>query len=603
METEMDDDDPEPVCVLFPYETFLKVDAILRLVVSTKKESIRTKDLLPYRGQLSQLLPSFLMPRDAREVFTPTSFFQRAFPAKADEAARLVAEYTERRDENGDCPAGDEEDLPFLGRASYLAFRRLFELASGGGSSELSPAMLVERDAEVKQMCDLFSVPSLDVTGELAFKRMDKDRSGAVSAFELLRVLLPEVSKHNIKHAMRYYEGPWRELKSEMQQAAAAGAAEEAEEAGGEEESGDQGDGDEELLVVSEEAYAYCKEVFESMDGDGSGSVSCREAAEHFAANENPFGRRIEWKGLDRDGNGYFSFEEFLRAYHPADAAWKVRSDLRILAETLGLPAGCCCPSGGRDTAPPASVRRRRRTDGGTPRKRAASSTRRLSNTRSHWFDARIKRLAERVAAAEKAEKAFAKSRSPQRRVLTETEMRALNQKLFQRHRFQEQETKRSERLRDEAIRKSRWYNDSKLNIDSLEELNQRLYSDVVGIRDERRLAVEASFEQSSPVRTIDPEDLQSSIQRLYTNDVQQRKQRHQLLVSSFAAPLSRPRVASPEARAVTTTRLYHQGIEKRSQKLSQLRTKYLTDAELPAVKLRRSQQREMVARLAPGRP
>ena len=276
---------------------------------------------------------------------------------EGDGAAAQLREYEARAGAEGDADAdddggggGDDDDLEFLSRDAYLQYREIFFRISGNHhhmakrTKDMELAVLLKSEDELAELRTLFGhLP--DLANRSVFKSVDKDRTGMISAAELLRAMLPGVSKHLVKHAMRTYEHAWKEYKKQLLDEAAAALAEEravlAEEEEEEDPDEDDGDGEssEEPVAVSGETYVFCKEMFEAIDVDGSGEITCTELQKFIDTNPSPFMSKVNWKYLDKDRNGFVSFVEFVRCLHPTAHPWRVRKDIAINEKIHGKVA------------------------------------------------------------------------------------------------------------------------------------------------------------------------------------------------------------------------------------------------------------------------
>ena len=302
-------------------------------------------------AELNEVLPGFSSRMvecwDAiqrQEGWTLPSLFAALFPETSLETFQEYdAQYCKSTpDEEHDEPEEEEEeiDLEYLPRVQYLQFREIYFRLSGNDvtfsrrSRDVEVSVLQRKKDVVSEMVTLFD-STLDVSDHKAFKRLDKDRTGTISPAELLRSLLPNISKHNIKHAMRQYEASWKEFKQQLlDDAREAKAVLDAE---AEEEEAEEGEGEEEEgepalpEVVTEQMFLFCKEAFEGIDSDGSGSVSHSELVGYLEQNPSPFTADTPcFKAMDKDRSGYVSFLEFVRALHPTTPAWKVKKDIAL---------------------------------------------------------------------------------------------------------------------------------------------------------------------------------------------------------------------------------------------------------------------------------
>ena len=518
---------------------------------------------------------------------------------KSDEADQQQSEQQSQTEEDIEVDSQASSAGPdFLPKDLYIEFREILYSIGTTRSNELRLKSLCDSKTEVSQLSDLFGVQLQ--TDIKSLKKIDKDRTGLISPFELLREFLPGIQQHLIKSAMKKYEPAWNSHKKEL-----IAAAEEEEEE--EEEDNDNTDADEsqndnsnplnQLLVVDVDVYLYCKQAFETMDEDRSGEIGIREISHYVRQHGSPFTGNIDWKLLDRDRNGYCSYEEFLRASYPTEPTWKIKKDLMVLYETHGKPETIT-------TNKKTVLNQTRLRKSKTPEPIILSQlSGGLQVIKATSYDRRIKQLEHRLATAEREQRAFEKARRPLRNPLSEAQQLSLNNKLYyyQLERLQEAEKVRNEKLCDELHPSQlRWFNHDKLSTDKVAILNTRLYDDPVVARVEKRQQLDSILQEPlSPQKVIDSEELVISVGRLYTSDIANRKERREILSKTLCGSGPTPRVSSPEACLLSSKRLYTEGIERKNKKIQLLRKKYILDAQLPVVKLKRDQQAKMIGRLA----
>eukprot|EP01062_Namystynia_karyoxenos_P047310 TRINITY_DN355_c2_g1_i1.p2 TRINITY_DN355_c2_g1~~TRINITY_DN355_c2_g1_i1.p2 ORF type:complete len:674 (+),score=217.55 TRINITY_DN355_c2_g1_i1:83-2104(+) len=546
-------------------------------------------------------------------------------------------------------PAAPEGAEPALTAEAYFTLRDTFALLDADGSGLVSLAELRHdwaRELVAALHDQLWSgehrkVHSSDDAHRF-FKRADKDHSGTVSPAEFCRYFFPSLPPHSLRQLTATYEEQWRKAHPD---GGAAKRQEYREQLAADEEAEQQAAREVRISaahrrVIDCDEYLFYKELFESIDSSGDGRVSSSELRWWTSQHGTPFTANMDWQAIDRDRNGYVTFDELLRAAYPGVPPWRLERDCIHWAAQYGMPTGVSrwptrrC---GERKSPrrPATAPRQGAAGAVMPRRSTPTesvegslqplpfvfpSERPPTRTRFHMqragcaelcvaeMDARDEVLAREAKERGRLRVAYV-SCGRRQAVLSRGEENALTERLYTHwlDRAEERQMKREMELSQEprlpGNKRLRWLNHTKLSDDALADTNHRLYQEQVDLaaqrasaREEQRLeALTAPSRHQTP---LEPHQTEAMVQRLGVADLGKRREHFDLLVARHGGEQPPPKRKLGRAQvAANAARLYKQAVEHRNETLSKMREKFTFQP--PRQRLTWDQQARMVERIA----
>eukprot|EP00756_Hemistasia_phaeocysticola_P013898 Hpha_TRINITY_DN15312_c0_g2::TRINITY_DN15312_c0_g2_i1::g.89610::m.89610 len=479
---------------------------------------------------------------------------------------------------------------PELTEDLYNQFREVFDYIDADGGGSISSSELQKSEGALKRLNNLFS----DSKGRIklnreCFKRMDRNRDGVLTPFELLRELLPQVPPHRLKASYEPLEEKWVE-KNPLPPRPKKRAAQES-------EISPKEDGEEEVLSADD--YAYYKECFQSLDADASGQASLSELRVFLEKQSDPRFAQLskaksaaDWKALDIDRDGYLSFDELLRRCI-ADRPWRIRRDARRHAREHGLPAGCAIHHKGQIDALSKLIRRKKSTmveelslfgDASGPVTNQPKAMARLQPLKKvQYHDLRIRELEERVRDIDRQvqEQAEVEKEKKLKLLLSQTpprgqpkqrpgilsparlgaeEINAANNRLYY-EALSARTQKRTDLLRSVEKelhpRKGRFLGQHQVTADDIAGLNDRLYDGPMAQKEQRKQETEEKLISGMMVsKQISLDECAESVARLGGSDVKEREERNLKLRDKWIKEPAK-KVTSPAKAAESSQRLF----------------------------------------------